>query len=307
MALVAGAVSWASAASAAQTSFALVYHPAPACPGRSEFTSELLARSPWLEESGAAPELGLEVWYEQSGGAYQGLLALRDARGQVTLRRVPGATCAEVASALALVTAVLVDARREELAAREAAERPAQAPNEERVRLQLGVAAALNTAVAPGAVPGATLELGFELWRASASRPLVSLAVERTLVVDESTASGTASFRWTAGRLALCPVRLPAAASLAFRPCVFAEYGVIDAQGTGTELADSASVPWWAVGALGRLDWLVLDPLSVLVDVGFRAPIRRDRFYFDPDTPDDTAYEVPAAGFLAHLGLQTSW
>ncbi|HVJ21434.1 MAG TPA: hypothetical protein VM686_38750, partial [Polyangiaceae bacterium] len=109
----------ASRAHAEEVTYSLFYLPAKGCPSAEQFAAELATRAPWLTEADGEAPLSIEVSFQESTPV-TGVLVVRDTDGQTTTRSVPGSSCAEVVSALALITTVLVDAQR--------AEKPAPAP-----------------------------------------------------------------------------------------------------------------------------------------------------------------------------------
>ncbi len=321
--------SWAMLANAEPTEFALLYRPVPECPAREAFVAELTARSPWLREgAGEAPDVSLEVWFE-AADPLTGVIVLRDSDGRTTMRTVPGASCAEVSSALALIATLLIDQQRRETAAPEptpaepapAAPAPARpeedhgqqpiedSSDEQKSGLKLGVGAgfAVEYGVAPDAALAGAGEISAAWTQPSILQPLLSATFERTLTDEEQTAAGVGRFRWTALRVAGCPLRLPAEGPLFMRPCAHFEAGMIDAQGTDTVREANATVPWWAIGIAERIEYLVADPLSFVLELGARLHLREDRFYFDPDSQQTTAFEVPPAGLFARAGIQAAF
>src|SRR5262245_45439686 len=103
----------AGSARAENTPYTLFYLPAEGCPTAEQFSTELSNRAPWLVEAEREAALAIEVSFEE-GPPLTGMLVLRDADGNTTQRSVPGSSCAEVVSALALITTVLIDAQRSE-------------------------------------------------------------------------------------------------------------------------------------------------------------------------------------------------
>jgi hypothetical protein len=58
--------------------------------------------------------------------------------------------------------------------------------------------------------------------------------------------------------------------------------------------------PWFAAGALARAEWSFLAPLFVDAELGLRARVTDDRFYFAPDT---TVYRVPVFASTEGVGV----
>jgi hypothetical protein len=320
----------------AESSYSLAYREAAGCPTRDEFIAELESRSRGLREAtDDAPNVGIEVWF---GGEEptNGVLRLRDGDSSPTVRTISGATCREVVRALALTASLLIDGRRQEAHTpagpaesvlpappkdRAATQSPGflPAPNDRideegapkfapdeppRLRIHVGASVAAELGVLPSTAVAGALEVAAEWGTRHLVHPLLSVAVERTLTETVEQTQGRAVFRWTALRLGLCPLRVPLDGPVRFRPCGFFEGGAIDSKGVDVPGADDARAPWWAAGASGRLELDVVEPLSGLLELGMRLQFRQDRFYFDPDSPQNTIHEVPAAGLFGRVGLQ---
>jgi hypothetical protein len=104
---------------------------------------------------------------------------------------------------------------------------------------------------------------------------------------------------WTLGTVDACPLRWRRV-PIALFPCARVEAGELDSNGVGVVPVRSVARGWLAVAALGRLRWTVVNPLSVEIEGGFRAPLIRDRFIFEPDL---TVYRPPPLSGFADAGL----
>jgi hypothetical protein len=113
---------------------------------------------------------------------------------------------------------------------------------------------------------------------------------------------GTATLTLRAVALEACPLRLALGAQAAFRPCAGAQVGELEGFGKGSMLTQprSASFPWYGTYVVGRIDATFLRILLVEAGAGAIIPLRRDSFYFGPNTP---IYGVPAAGAVASAGV----
>ena len=100
--LACGLLFGAGQASAQEMTYSLFYLPAKDCPPAEQFAAELAARAPWLVETAGEAPLSIEVSFQEASPV-TGVLVLRDTDGQTTTRSVPGSSCAEVVSALALI------------------------------------------------------------------------------------------------------------------------------------------------------------------------------------------------------------
>jgi hypothetical protein len=304
---------------AQNTPYTLFYLPAEGCPTAEQFAAELSARAPWLVEAEEEAALAIEVSFEQAT-AINGVLVLRDADGQTTTRSVPGASCAEVVSALALITTVLIDAQRSESPptppvpeALKPAPPPAPALERPRARkpshfrLGFGAGASVNGGVAPSTALAGTFEFSGEWSPTRLFSPLVSLSAERSLPDDTSTAGGAARFRWSVLRAGACPLRTSAGSALAFRPCALFEGGILEADGSDIEHATRTRSPWWSIGAAARLELALLDPLAVILEGGGRYHLRRDSFYFASGAAEGTIFAVPPGGGFGRVAMLARW
>jgi hypothetical protein len=106
---------------------AAVRYEAPAgCPSQSDFEARVRARGPSHAANGAAPSSLQRVHAKvrvQAGRA-SGSVAIADASGATTTRRIVAASCAEVVDALALIVALAVDPLQQREESGEAAATP---------------------------------------------------------------------------------------------------------------------------------------------------------------------------------------
>jgi hypothetical protein len=278
------------------------------CAETDRFSMSLLDRTDRAHRAKAAERATeFRVGVERDGTSLAGHLTVVDLDGSTIERRVPGATCDEVVSAMALIAAVLVDPnaslpRTAEPRSPAVEPVPRAEPERDRLRFGGGALVALEGAVAPSTAVGLAVELALSWDTQSTLSPLVALSFARTLTSTAETSSGVASFRWTAARISGCPVRFPATGPLALRPCALLDLGAIDAMGEQTERPDSALSAWVATGGALRAEGQPIDELSLVLEGGMVVPLIRDRFYFDPGI---TAFEVPDLGAMARLGVVT--
>jgi hypothetical protein len=322
-------------ASAAESSYSLTYRPAEGCPTREEFVAELGARSQDVHEaSNESARVSLDVWFEGQA-PIQGVLLLRDDAGQTSRRAIPGATCEEVVAALALTASLLIDAQIQASAtvasvvpepsaptapvlsaavrpppaavADEGPEPPDGAESRSTFRVRVGAGVAVEHGIAPNVAAAGAFDLAVR-WRSrSIVEPVFGVTLERTLPETVTLDRGKARFRWTALRVGFCPLRFPSEGSLLFRPCASLEGGAIAADGDDVPEAKEVTTPWWAAGVSGRAELGLIEPLSGLFELGARLQFKQDRFYFDPDSPDSTVFEVPRAGLWGRVGVQAEF
>jgi hypothetical protein len=140
------------------------------------------------------------------------------------------------------------------------------------------------------------LALGGHVELGRSDGPSFRAAVRRSLSTTISTLSVGGRLDWTWGRFDGCPLRA-SWSHINLRPCAFAEFGEIDAEGFGGAQSTRRGRPWVAVGALGRLDFHARAFVGSL-DVGLGVPINRESFVF---TPSPVVYEIPP--LVPYLGL----
>jgi hypothetical protein len=308
------------------------------CPSEAEFVEEVTARVrrpvEWTQ-SGAAVQMVVIV--RRAGDRASGTLEVVQRSTEPTRREFNSSSCAEVASALALVAALALDpnARTEVLPSHaqgaqpsaptpEAAPVPPRASSSETKRVTraastpapsrppargshylawLGPAATVASGYASEPLVAVGLILG-----ARAVRPGFSPGFQLTPAWGKTGTTGPAaaggSFSWAIARLEACPVRLALARPLTLEPCAAAELGRVSARGESTGIVPVNAERWWfAAGATLSL--------HVSFGAGFARlgtlvlfPATRYEFVFrDPDRTIDQADVVSVGGTLG-LGFQ---
>lgn len=305
------------------------------CPSEAEFVDEVTARVrrpvQWTR-SETATQIVVIV---RAGERATGTLEVTQTGAQPTRREFSSSSCAEVGSALALVTALTLDpnARTEQLPTHSAA---SFAPTAGLVLPEVPPPAPTakptppKPALAPQPVPSAPNK-GFVAWLGPAvslglgyaAKPLVAVGLSlgarspkngwspglqltplwgSTGETGPATAGG--AFSWALGRLEGCPLRLAATEALTFEPCVAAEIGRVSARATEAEITPVSVERWWfAAGGtfslhFSRGSWFARAGALLLV------PATRDEFVFrTPDRSIQQASPLLVGGSLA-LGFQ---
>jgi hypothetical protein len=297
----------------------LEYHAPPACDDEAQFFAQARARAPQMRL--ARPDERARVFIveiEQHATLTSAKLTVRDPDGQTTVRNVETKDCSEAVNALALITALAVNPR----ASAEPKETPV--PSVDNIPLVPGPAPPASTHAAPAHALGPSPWT----WRAGmagfgvgaiAPDPLFGARVSAEMVhltshgmapsfrvsLGYATHSGfvveggTAHFAYAGANAEMCPLRLPPAGNLVFRPCVMADVGFVVARGSDTLNPRSAVRPWADIGTGARLAWMLGGDIGVELDVGCMFPIWRDRFLFGTDS----FHRVAWVGGLAALGL----
>ncbi|HVH42112.1 MAG TPA: hypothetical protein VM925_07200 [Labilithrix sp.] len=264
------------------------------CPDASAFEAKV--------ETYGSEVTSAAVAVSRTAPGYHGRVVI----GSAPAREVDAATCEEVADALALITALLL---REAPPPREttpAAPTPVTEPVERRApvapsvgveprSITIAAGATGATGVGPDVAAGATLGVAFEpRWRGLDS---VRLMVDRTLESNASSASGRAAFALTAARIEVCVLRFGRdAASLSL--CAGALAGALAARGERIDPPRSDTRAYEAATLTAHAELFVYRAFHVAADVSLRAPLHRDRFYFQPG---ERLYETPAVALAGGL------
>ena len=308
---------------------ALEYDADATCPDQGAFSAlvlEKLAANGVEESSSARPQIAAHI--HAAGSGFVGQLALRRSDGSTYDREVTGASCSEVANALAFVLALALGAKEAAapsppvtvapvaapppvppskppatLSAPEQAPKPALAERRSPWRLGGGAQVGERTGLGRATLVGT----GFLEVRRIAVSPLgftfragFSSAQTTTLTV----ANATTDVSWWAGKLEACPLRLRILESLAFLPCAATDVGRQRAtgrpRGPGSRSGTASKV--WVDGlAAARLELSLARWLSVEAQGELIVPFTRYRFAFDPDT--HVAYRAPLVATAALAGL----
>jgi hypothetical protein len=298
--------------------FRVEYATSKICESSDDFSPQLLQRSHHVRHAlPDEPGVVFRIEFFEEKGALRGRLTLRELDGRETARVVPGVSCEEVVAALALIAAVLIDPSAPVDSPHRAPARPPvddrsradtrTAPRDSKRSMRLGFGAGVSVLVQSAVAPDPNLGMGVEANTTLDSggwlSPLFAVAANRTLTDTATTPNGTAQLSWWALRASACPVRWPERRWLALRPCALFDIGQLNGSGENTERRAESSGMWLAAGASGRVEAFVLQRLSLLAEGGILAPLRRDRFYFDPDSETTTAFEVPELGALARFAV----
>jgi hypothetical protein len=273
----------------AAESFRLVWSSSAGCGSRYSFLNELESRTRRLREAREdehAILMIVETFRTESG--VKGQLTVRKPDGELTVREVPGADCAEVESGMALIAALMVDPlagvdRGDVLwpppteATREgdATPTPDAAPAS---RWSIRVEQRLigRTAVAPGWICGQAL--GAMLTRETGRfRPSVGLSVQdtRATVVKPR---GSAELEWRAADLELCPVAAPVGEAWDLRACASFQVGRLRGSGFATVNPAKKRILWTSAGLQLAARYRIVGPLWLGVEGALTFPFTRERF-----------------------------
>jgi hypothetical protein len=284
----------------------LSYRAAPGCPDESAFLAALTAQAGPFERAprSSARIRSLDAEISRSDSEHVGLLRLREADGTTSERDVRGPTCAEVFSALALVTALAIDTGPPP---------PNPPPPDEPPPPQLPpppppLRWSWSTAVHAGAffamtpAPAWGVEPSVEASPPLRGAPL-ALRLGLALAASPRTGNeaGAADFSWFAARLdaALWPLSW---GPVSLRPTAGVDIGFIRGRGFAIALPREQIRPWVDIAAGGRAQIRLIPRLGLELSGGLLVPITRPTWVFD--NPQTIVHVTPSVGGYLSLGVR---
>ena len=319
------ALAQAPGSSSASERILLAYDAPPECPTDEAFRTEVRVRASgdWEARAGElARRITISVVLR--GERYVASIEFLNPQGDRLTRSVAGKSCGDVVNGIALVTALAIQSRVEEVLEQSEPDSPPSAPVPEppkpssaparpapparveresasRTHVRFGGAAAVATGVGPVPTVGPALFAAVE-W----DGPRLGVTGEAFWSDTVETNGVPAHFRRLAARLEGCPLSLPVA-SLAFEPCAFVEIGSLRGDG---EVAPPAVVKegggaslWLAPGAAARLI-ATFEPVLVSLEATARVPVLREEFgVASADADPLPVYRVPPVAVGGALGL----
>ncbi|MBX3214421.1 MAG: hypothetical protein KF850_20465 [Labilithrix sp.] len=291
--------------------FRLLYEAASdTCPNAPAFLAAVRARTerPRLAGPGeSAPVFAVSIRDEPARGQVVGRLEIREEDGTRQERVVESETCSDVAKALALVVALYLDpdatsdrepspdeppASPPKPAPKPRVEAPPPAPPPRTIVFGAGAAAGVLGGVGPAVAPRAGVFAGMQI--AVGSRPWARGSLRLSADVSSSEANvgvGSQSYRLVTGTLRACPVRLPLASVLSLAPCAGMQAGVHRGTTSGIPNARAEDKTWLASTGTASLEVELSRSVTVELEGGVVAPLRRTRFFLAPDI---TLFRTPA-------------
>jgi len=316
--LIAASICGTGPSRAADSPLQLDYAADSTCPDRSAFAElvEQRVQAAGVEAAFATAE-PVKVSLVADSSEFVGQLEIVRRDGSRYQRGVRGASCDEVAHALAFVLALTLTAT--ELPPSPAPKPPqaveptqrvptrAPEPPVEKRRSPWGYGVGVQLGARAGIAPDWALVQGafLEVRRTTAEPLAFSLraAFLRAPTVNYSDSNGTTDFSWWAVRLEGCPLRLHWRNWLEMLPCAGTHLGRIQATGQpwfGSSVSQSRT--WVDAFAAARLELAVARWLSIQAPAELLVPLTRSQFAFD--NPDTSVYQVPALGGAAFGGIE---
>jgi hypothetical protein len=301
------------------------------CPTAETFSQQIAARTPMFREHTAEHALRVQIVSDPDGGVIgRASLVLS---GNVVERELRAVRCEEVAEALALVVAILIDPnadtrpfseantppvvapqppvavpppppptaenpppQRRQLLEPERSPMPARSPGPP-YRFMAGAHAAAEGAAAPELTLGPRVFFGIEVngaWPWPSSLRLSGARLFSRRLRDDV---GSAKLTLDLGRLDVCFLRL-AKGRLALAPCVGADVGVLRVDGSHPRGGHDHRLVWAAAGALGRGSLALSERFVGEVEIGADIPLVQYRYAFEGRPP---IFKSARVGM--HLGL----
>jgi hypothetical protein len=312
------------------------------CPGPRDFDAsvrERIRRGRLAEDGQPAREYRVQI--RTVGSRFVARLEFTEPNGANRTREVGSETCADAATAIALVTALAIDAAGTEQSddtgaaaegtltpsealglvppetgAPAASAKPAVVPppaaasepaSKEHpaagvpLHLAAGVRGSITTSKGPQALPGVEL---FASLRADGTIPwLVDLGFAGERGAKERNGPGQTRFSFLGARLRGCAFAWQPLQSLDVRPCAVIETGAVVAEGF-IDHPETRVDGWFAAGVAGRVTARI-GPAAIAVEAGPIFPITRNGYVFGPTTGPNSfpVYDVGVVGVYASLGV----
>jgi hypothetical protein len=318
----------------------LMYRASGACPAEARFVDAVQRRTArWQIVAGEERARAFDVDVSAGGSGSRGVLRITALDGSVTRRAVAGATCAEVVSALALMTALAIDpsGAAEESDVDGGGSGPSVAPTVAPPPAPSAPPAAATLALSPSAESSAAARgpsassaarwgMGIDgqatgallaQWgfgggafvdvAAGAVGPFVPSARASVFATTASASFGGgigAELVWLFGRIEACPWRVPRDGPLTLGVCASLDAGVLHSKGAGLPTVGTDSHLWLAPGALARAQWSVARDFWIEAGGGVTVPLERYGLYYQRTggLADAQASQIAAVGAAITLG-----
>jgi len=249
-----------------------------------------------LAPGGGPPALVVRAEFTRQGGAYEATLRTSGAREGERVLRDQGASCDALADAVAVTTALMLDAsNREPRAAEQVAP---DAPSWiARLRLSGHLGAGTGLGGGPTFVAGGGLDASLD--------PLTSIALGATWVGSHTHPLGSGAVDVRLWYVELGGFRSLTGESLRFGPTAALMGGVLSGTGGGYPSSSSASLAWFAAGAGFRGELAAGAHLRLCARALALVPARKQSFSIGYV---GTAYEAsPVAGVVEFIVSVKFW
>ncbi len=288
----------------------LIYAAPKTCPDEQSFARAVQRRVPDIPLDAPAPQsLQIEV-RTSSTGTFAGELVVREGAHTFKPRRVSGAVCDEVVSALALIASIVL---------RSPPEAPSPPPNasppfqdvqpvlrSRAANVTRGEpsrwAVATGLAADAGTLPAIAVSVPIEVAYGAVDRGIAGPVVRAGLRWGRRTTDDDlARFTLVAAALDACPWTF-AEGPWKLEPCAHLVVGWLGASGQGLAQATEAARGFAAVGVRGRGAWFLTPWVFIELSAKLELPLVRDRFAARPDQTLHRASAV-AGGLQSGVGV----
>ncbi len=316
--LLALAAPYARAEERTDTPVRIDYEAPDGCPDASEFERRVRARivrARLAEPNEMARTFRVIVQSKPERSVAR--VQFVDADGAEVSRTIGADTCTEVVDAIALVTALAMEARAgAEQTAPNASEPPPLEPapppparaiepaappraTERELRWDAGLGLTLASGYAPSLAPGLRLfvEAAPSFWS-------VRLSATHSDSGKVSVEGRRARLRYWGGRLEGCPIRVALGDWLFGSPCAGIDGGALEGQGLPSEgivATREVTEPWLAAALIARIQAEIERFLLVEAELDARFPLFRHEFVFE--RPVRELHQVPVVAFGAAIGV----
>lgn len=313
---------------------ALTFTGPEGCPDGAAFEAQVRARTPRFRPVAVGETgRGFNARVTLADSQFVGTLVIEEPGGPPAERTLSGATCVDVVSALALVTALAIDPQAKTTAIAPAAPPPpeptasasappavpsappppapaptpsapspppprAPSPVVERPPLWLALGPVVASGVTPSALFAPTVAIEGHLDEGTWLAPRLRLAFVAGQDGPDAAGAGFTTFDFTAASLEFCAIPLRSG-PFRLAPCAATELGVLRGEGTSLAPGRASGRTWFAADLGARLS-LELGPAAALeLGASLAFPFTKDTFFLEPSR---TVHVVPDAGARVGLG-----
>jgi hypothetical protein len=307
--------------------------PPAGCPDETFFVRSLRERTTRFTQ--AAPDQRVRrflVRVSAVASTFSGRIEIRSPDGSTAVRTVEGSICDEVASALALITALAIDPNALTSSAKPEAKSPGEATSEpagdldrqqypragsatssplstpspsQPWRWSAGLQGHMTFGVTPSLGYGGAIFLDAEAPPSSRFGPAVRVGMLLSQSdLDLPTGAG-ARFDWAVVAVEGCPVRMAGVGlGWAVYSCLSFHLGVLRAEGRNMSQTRETYGAWSDAGPVLRLRLAATDRLMIEAQAAFMVPLTRPTFGVLDVASQTTssAYSVPFFGGSAGIG-----
>ncbi len=285
---------------------AIEYQAPAACPADAEFWKAFASRATHAVRS----EHGywtLDARVEPARGGFSGTLRILRGAETTLVRSLVDESCADLVTALAIVGAITVESTHPAPLPDAPIDVPPPRIEPGRVSLRTGLDSEATSFLSPSASLGLAAFVDVEQPTGILTlraRVGVHYAANLPVHVGSGVQSASALVTGVFGRFELGGLRLRFARVLALRLAALADVGALVVEGRGSTNAQTATAPFFDVGAIARLAWET-PVFFVEAGVGGVVLVYRARFLFPLDDQPGSvvAFDVPVAGAIGEVGV----